>query len=80
MNLNWFHDCFRLRPAAKLVVCVLLSLFYWLLLQGSIVSAKSVLTVPRHASEPFSLRALTTTFSLGLSAKPVMKPVEAISA
>ena len=32
--------------------------------------------MPQHASEPFSPRALTTTFSLDLATKPVMKPVE----
>ena len=42
---------------------------------GSAFSAKRVLNVPQHASEPFSPRALTTSFSLDLTAKQVLKPV-----
>jgi len=42
---------------------------------GSAFSAKRVLNVPQHASEPFSPRALTTNFSLDLATKQVLKPV-----
>ena len=44
---------------------------------GSAFSAKRVLNVPQHASEPFSPRALTTSFSLDLTTKQVLKPVVA---
>jgi hypothetical protein len=43
--------------------------------RGSAFSAKRVLNVLQHASEHFSPRALTTTFSLDLAAKQVLKPV-----
>ena len=46
----------------------------------SAFSAKRVLTVPQHASEPFSPRALTTTFSLDLATKAIVKPVVALFA
>jgi len=41
--------------------------------RGSAFSTKRVLDVLQHASEPFSPRALTTSFSLDLAAKPVLK-------
>jgi len=46
---------------------------------GSAFSAKRVLNVPQHASEPFSPRALTTGFSLDLATKQVLKPVVVFS-
>ena len=41
--------------------------------RGSAFSAKRVLDVLQHASEPFSPRALTTNFSLDLASKSVLK-------
>ena len=43
--------------------------------RGSALSAKKVLDVLQHASEPFPPPALTTSFSLDFAAKPVLKPV-----
>jgi len=43
--------------------------------RGSAFSAKRVLNVLQHASEPFSPRALTTSFLLDLATKQVLKPV-----
>ena len=43
--------------------------------RGSAFSVKRVLNVLQHASEPFSPRALTTSFSLGLATKQVLIPV-----
>jgi hypothetical protein len=43
--------------------------------RGSALSAKKVLDVPQHASEPFPPPALTTNFSLDFAAKSVLKPV-----
>ena len=43
--------------------------------RGSAFSAKRVLDVLQHASEPFSPRALTTSSSLDLATKQVLKPV-----
>ncbi len=40
--------------------------------RGSALSAKKVLNVPQHASEPFWPPALTTAFSLGLVTKQVL--------
>jgi ABC-2 type transport system ATP-binding protein len=47
--------------------------------RGSAFSVKSVLNVLQHASEPFLPRALTTSFSLDLTAKQVWKPVMGIA-
>jgi hypothetical protein len=43
--------------------------------RGSALSAKKVLDVPQHASEPFPPPALPTNFSLDFAAKPALKPV-----
>jgi hypothetical protein len=43
--------------------------------RGSALSAKEVLDVLQHASEPFPPPALPTGFSLDLASKPVLKPV-----
>jgi len=42
---------------------------------GSALSAKRVLDVLQHASEPFPPPALTTDFSLDFAKKSVLKPV-----
>ena len=42
---------------------------------GSALSAKRVLDVLQHASEPFPPPALSTDFSLDFATKPVLKPV-----
>ena len=42
---------------------------------GSALSAKRVLDVPQHASEPFPPPALPTDFSLDFATKSVLKPV-----
>jgi len=43
--------------------------------RGSAFSVKRVLDVLQYASEPFSPRALITSFSLDLASKQVLKPV-----
>ena len=43
--------------------------------RGSALSAKKVLDVLQHASEPFPPPALATSFSLDFAAKPGLKPV-----
>jgi len=58
---NWFQNLFWLRPAAKPV--------------GQRSRQKGLGSVLKHASEPFSPRALTTSFSLDLATKQVLKTV-----
>jgi hypothetical protein len=43
--------------------------------RGSALSAKKVLDVLQHASEPFPPAALPTDFSLDFAARSVLKPV-----